>query len=520
MRFFAACLIFFGVAASYAQAPQVPHKMHFAGMTLTIRDDARREIQKDVDALTQSPRYFNLKVERAKTYFPTIERIFREERLPEDFKYLVLQESALISDAVSVSNAVGFWQFKDFTAREVGMRVDDQIDERMNIVSATRGAARYLKSCNIYFNNWVYALQSYQMGPGGVQRSVGTEHLGARHMEITSATYWYVKKFLAHKVAFEQALQGDPQIKVTVLDIKRETTLKQLADEMRVEPAVIREYNKWALAEKVPDDRTYALVVPSGKLDPNFNVLIVASPPQPAKAPAARPVAERQQVEGLLVVFAQRGESLDALIARSGIGASRFLKFNDIDRTHRVQEGVPYFLARKRKNASRANVVAEGKSTLWAISQQQAVRLSKVQQCNPQAGDQVEPGAVVWLTARGTDDSRKPGPDVGEIRQLDSESTFNWAAPPGPGTVTVTQAEEVITPISGSKVEPGTPAINPAPNQQPNESLEPEFHEVKPSDTLYSIARQYGCTIKEIMDWNRKTDFALAIGERLRVRKP
>ena len=100
MRFFAVALFFIG-AASYAQTPEVPHKMQFADMTLTIRDDARREIQKDVDALTQYPRYFGIKVERAKTYFPIIEKIFEEERLPDDFKYLALQESALISDAVS-----------------------------------------------------------------------------------------------------------------------------------------------------------------------------------------------------------------------------------------------------------------------------------------------------------------------------------------------------------------------------------------------------------------------------------
>ena len=73
----------------------MPHKMQFAGMTLVIREDARREIQEDVDALTQHPYYFNMKVERAKTYFPIIEKIFREERLPDDFKYLALQESAL-----------------------------------------------------------------------------------------------------------------------------------------------------------------------------------------------------------------------------------------------------------------------------------------------------------------------------------------------------------------------------------------------------------------------------------------
>ena len=494
--------------------------MHFAGMTLTIRDDARREIQKDVDALTQSPRYFNMKVERARTYFPTIERIFKEERLPDDFKYLVLQESALISDAVSVSNAVGFWQFKDFTAREVGLRVDDQIDERMNIVSASRGAARYLKSCNIYFNNWIYALQAYQMGPGGVQRSVGTEHLGARHMEINSATYWYVKKFLAHKVAFEPALQGDPQIKVTVVEIRKETTLKQLADEMRLEPAVIREYNKWARVEKVPDDRTYAVVVPSGKLDPNFNVLMVAATPASAKNPPVPAASEQHQVEGLSVLYARAGETLDDLVARSGIGASRFFKFNDIDRMHRVREGVPYFLTRKRKNASKVNVVADHKTNLWTISQREAIQLRKVRQWNPQVTDQVQTGEVVWLTAKRMGEPGTPWEESGEIRQLDSERTFAWGAPAGPGDRVTVQADDTGTTPAGSKIEPDPQALIQGSGEGPKEAPLPEFHEVKASDTLYGIARQYGVTIKEIMDWNGKTDFNLAIGDRIRVRKP
>ena len=69
MKIFAA-LFFIAVIPAVAQIPEVPHKMQFAGMTLTIRDDARREIQKDVDALSQSPKHFNIKAERAKTYFP------------------------------------------------------------------------------------------------------------------------------------------------------------------------------------------------------------------------------------------------------------------------------------------------------------------------------------------------------------------------------------------------------------------------------------------------------------------
>jgi hypothetical protein len=56
------------VSWAYAQSPQVPSKMNFAGMTLHIKEDARKEIQKDVDALTQYPKYFQIKVDRAKRY--------------------------------------------------------------------------------------------------------------------------------------------------------------------------------------------------------------------------------------------------------------------------------------------------------------------------------------------------------------------------------------------------------------------------------------------------------------------
>ena len=62
-----------------------------------------------------------------------IERILKEEEMPDDLKYLALQESALIPDAVSSSNAVGFWQFKKETAEDYGLTVNDKIDERKNM---------------------------------------------------------------------------------------------------------------------------------------------------------------------------------------------------------------------------------------------------------------------------------------------------------------------------------------------------------------------------------------------------
>jgi membrane-bound lytic murein transglycosylase D len=41
---------------------------------------------------------------------------------------------------------------------------------------------------------------------------------------------------------------------------------------------------------------------------------------------------------------------------------------------------------------------------------------------------------------------------------------------------------------------------------------------VKSTDTLYSVARKYNVTIKELMEWNNKKDFTLAVGEKLTVK--
>ncbi|MDZ7650386.1 MAG: transglycosylase SLT domain-containing protein [Cytophagales bacterium] len=402
MRFFAVALIFFGVAASYAQTPEVPHKMHFADMTLTIRDDARREIQKDVDALTQHPRYFGIKVERAKTYFPIIEKIFAEERLPDDFKYLVLQESALISDAVSVSNAVGFWQFKDFTALEMGLRVDKEIDERMNIYSATRGAARYLKKNNYLFNNWLLALQSYQMGGGGVQRSVGDKYNGDRHMEITSETYWYIKKFLAHKIAFENAVIGDPQIKVVQYPIQSTKSLHEIATELAIDEVTLRDYNKWVRADKIPNDRTYSVLVPNGQPIHEFNTLILASTQvahqEVVSAKAVATSTQKKDINGVVAIRAVAGESTVALADRAGVSLSLFLRYNEIPVDHKVIGGEYYFLKKKKRKSDQHSHPVASSENLWLISQHYGVQLNRLKKLNKFSNpEQLRTGDIVYL---------------------------------------------------------------------------------------------------------------------------
>lgn len=533
MRFFAAALFFLGAAVSNGQTPEVPHKMQFAGMTLVIKDDARREIQKDVDALTQHPYYFNMKVERAKTYFPIIEKIFREERLPDDFKYLALQESALISDAVSTSNAVGFWQFKDFTAEEVGMRVDKDVDERMNLISSTRGAARYLKQNNFYFNNWVYALQAYQMGAGGAQRAVGDKHNGAKHMEINGKTYWYVKKYLAHKIAFENALEGDAQLKLVTYETASKTSLKDIADEYKVDLETIEEYNKWARRGSIPDDKRYTVLIPQGAYDQNFTKLSISAPPTPVliETGVASVVATPLQfVNGVPVMVAKPGDRITTLADRAGISLSAFLRFNDVSIDHTIIPGKKYFIEKKKRRASEPyHKVMEGEN-LWMISQTYGVQLKRLRRYNRlDQNDMVSASAMLWMSS-----AKPPKEDVppqGEIVELDTDKEFNW------GQASLNETTPNPAPIEEPQyaLEEGKSA-----DTQINEKLlivsnasgssnavvdfeghnSPIVHEVKPSDTLYSVARQYGVTIQELMEWNGKKDFNLSLGEKLRILLP
>lgn len=533
MRFFAAALFFLGAAVSNGQTPEVPHKMQFAGMTLVIKDDARREIQKDVDALTQHPYYFNMKVERAKTYFPIIEKIFLEERLPDDFKYLALQESALISDAVSSSNAVGFWQFKDFTAEEVGMRVDKDVDERMNLISATRGAARYLKQNNFYFNNWIYALQAYQMGAGGARRAVGDKHNGAKHMEINGNTYWYVKKYLAHKIAFENAIEGDAQLKLVTHVTGSKTSLKDIANEYQVDLETMEEYNKWARRGAIPDDKQYTVLIPQGAYDQNFTKLSISAPPTPIlieTGVASAVVAPSLFVNGVSVVMANPGDRITTLADRAGISLSAFLRFNDVSIDHVVIPGKKYFVEKKKRRASEAyHKVMEGEN-LWMISQTYGVQLKKLRKYNRlDQNEKVYASSMLWLSS-----AKPPKEDVppqGEIVELDTDEEFNWGQASLKGTITSpepveepeytvegsensdSQTNEALTVVSTTSASPSTIVDF-------NEHNSPIVHEVKSSDTLYSVARQYGVTIKELMEWNEKKDFNLSLGEKLRILMP
>lgn len=114
---------------------------------------------------------FRRGVEIGRRYDALIRETLREEGVPEALAYLPHVESSFQSQARSSAGAVGAWQFTRSAGRRY-MHVTSAFDERLDVVLAARGAARYLRDAYAKLGQWPLALTSYNHGVGGMTQAV------------------------------------------------------------------------------------------------------------------------------------------------------------------------------------------------------------------------------------------------------------------------------------------------------------------------------------------------------------
>ncbi|MFY7707781.1 MAG: lytic transglycosylase domain-containing protein [Flavobacteriales bacterium] len=140
-----------------------------------------------------------LAIKRSARWFPLIEKVLKEEGVPDDFKYLALVESNF-TNATSPAGAVGYWQFLAETATEFGLEVNDEVDERYHVEKSTRAACKYFKQAYNKLGSWSLAAASYNMGMLGVQKQMDRQKQNNYYeLLLNEETSRYVFRILSMK---------------------------------------------------------------------------------------------------------------------------------------------------------------------------------------------------------------------------------------------------------------------------------------------------------------------------------
>ena len=124
-----------------------------------------------INQLTKSPTT-KLIYRRKVKYWPAITKEFKALGLPEAMAYVAWTESQFDPSATSTAGARGMWQMTPSTAKSLGLRVDQQIDERTDVPKQTRAAARHLAYLLADFgeDSFMLAMAGYNRGENAVRR--------------------------------------------------------------------------------------------------------------------------------------------------------------------------------------------------------------------------------------------------------------------------------------------------------------------------------------------------------------
>tara|TARA_R110002049_G_scaffold3795_3_gene27523 strand:- start:57200 stop:58123 length:924 start_codon:yes stop_codon:yes gene_type:complete len=151
-------------------ALQVPDDLNFAGELMPLKDpDVYERMDRELLVNTYWQSNGLLMFKRAKKCFPIIEPILKKHGIPDDFKYLAVIESGL-TNVVSPAGARGIWQIMPATAKENGLEVNDNVDERYNLKKSTEVACKYLLKSKEDLGTWTLAAAAYNAGNTGVSR--------------------------------------------------------------------------------------------------------------------------------------------------------------------------------------------------------------------------------------------------------------------------------------------------------------------------------------------------------------
>ena len=257
-------------------APELPKTMEFCGEPVPLeRWEVREKLQRELLVNTYQHGSMLYTLMLAGRYFPIIEERLKANDAPLDLKYVCVAESSLQQNALSGVGAASFWQFMKDTGPRYGLEVNDEVDERFNVLKATDAACKYFKEAQAKFGTWTAAVASYNCGQGGYASQVDFQQSGNYYdLIFPDETNRYVFRILALKYIISNAknfgFYNEPTddfkpLKYKTLDVdKTIDNLNDFAKANNTTYKMLKIYNPWLRAHKltVKPGKKYVVALP------------------------------------------------------------------------------------------------------------------------------------------------------------------------------------------------------------------------------------------------------------------
>lgn len=426
---------------------------------------------------------------RAGRYRPMIEKVLREEGLPQDLIYMAQAESAFQPVAISNKRCVGIWQFAAGRGKEYGLDRTWWVDERQDPEKATRAAAKHLRDLYSDFNDWYLAMAAYDTGPGNVQKAIERTgyadfwQLYERNV-LLKETRNYVPIILALALIAKDppryGIQVTPDTPIDTESVKpgHPIDLRLVAESIDVDVETLRTINPELLRMVTPPDANYRLRLPAGTAE-KFQTEIAEIPPD--KWVSWR----RHRVE--------EGESLSEIARIYHVTPAAIADANGLEAGAHIDAGEKLIIpAAARPDMQLGKLtryrVKRGDS-LPLIADQFSVTSSQIIAWNHLKTSKVSRGMVLRVYPGGM----RTESAVAQSRSKTKTSTQTASHPAAANT----RAGRATT-------DPPTATHQPAAsgNRTAAEGS-PIVHKVLPGETVWSIAHSYNVTTEALRNANR-----------------
>ncbi|MDD2292044.1 MAG: transglycosylase SLT domain-containing protein [Aliarcobacter sp.] len=283
--------------------------------------------------------YYNNILRKSSLNAQIVRSEIENENLPDAAFFIPMLESSFVNQTRGKNSPGGLWQFMPGTAVNLGLRNDEFIDERLDLIKSTDAAGSYLKKYYKRFNKWYLALLAYNCGEGTVAEGVARASLD-RYLElnpemnnsdsirtykrmlsdyratkkgfndlyevlnkfkssysfdylvennmknryISESSLTYIKKIIAFSMISERnlfkSINNKARYKLVKVKAHKGLQLRSLANIISMDYNEFRTINKHIKKEVLPiDSKTYNIYIPQEKLDIYNQKMIMVKPP-------------------------------------------------------------------------------------------------------------------------------------------------------------------------------------------------------------------------------------------------